>query len=984
MKKILRISCILVLLAGCLQLPAQSLRYTQYSTLNGLPSDNVYCAAQDNNGFMYFGTDFGLVKYDGYRFTHYGAKEGLINKPITDMVYAGGDSIIFASYPDALQCIHADGRISTIIQKAGYNLSIQQLLLYKNQLYAYQRNSTQYAILQNGVLTPPKEVSDLTGIKGSMLHCIAVYKEQLVFATTNGLFIKKENTISSLLVGENIFLVLATAEGDLVAIGKQSIWYIKPDWSIIKINASLPAGITALHTQQDNQGDIWIRGLDKGVFRLQKDQLYDMTNALQLQNLSANEFYKDNSNNFWICTNGAGLQMLSANRPATYNTLDGLVSNKVLRLHQQNKKVWIGTHNGLSAMQDGKLSSLTIPKMDDGLQYIFKIISVKKGVVGVCLHNYNGYDTSKSKTTSLLSNYNFKGTQYQLYNAWFAWPENDSITWIHQNRGQPLIRLNTNNFQQTKISLAELEIKKVFSATKYKNSYWFGTEKGVLKLTNGKISLIDSIGNERLRQVMSLLVDSHQQLWLATEVGLFKEENGQLIAQPKAASYGGNYCTSLTEDRNGNMWVATWDGIFSTNGKQHAYYNDISGITSRIVNAIAFDTLTGSLIVGTDNGVTVFKQHPGNVNFSASVFINASLSGTQKKILPNNVSLSPSENGLVFYFSTPLYVNHEDILYEYSLDNGNWLQQKIPSLNLEDQKGGNHSLKVRYRINTLGFISKETVFNFHIKTPFYKKGWFIVAFAIALQALLILLITSISKKRREKQLKVALLQNQQMLEQASLKQQAFTAILNPHFIFNALNSVQHFINQQDRQNANRYLSDFASLIRKNFDASQQAFVPLETEVESLRLYLDLEKMRFGDKIAYNIHIDDGIDTDDWMLPTMILQPFLENAIIHGLMPLPHNGLLDIRFTQQDSNLIITITDNGIGIQHSRQQKHNKEHNSRGMELIKERLQLLEKLSGYKITLVITEAYPGHAYPGTLITLTYPEEVYTQYNRIKAN
>jgi LytS/YehU family sensor histidine kinase len=172
------------------------------------------------------------------------------------------------------------------------------------------------------------------------------------------------------------------------------------------------------------------------------------------------------------------------------------------------------------------------------------------------------------------------------------------------------------------------------------------------------------------------------------------------------------------------------------------------------------------------------------------------------------------------------------------------------------------------------------------------------------------------------------------------------------------------------------------MIRKNFDASQQTFIPLETELENIRLYLQLEKMRFGDKINYSISCTEDIDTDNWMLPTMILQPFLENAILHGLMPATNNGELNIHFSQnQQHELVITIADNGTGIEKSKQLKAGKTHTSRGMQLIKERLQLLGKITGYTITLTIKDQYPGAENPGTIVTLYYPEEVYSNYIKL---
>jgi ligand-binding sensor domain-containing protein len=517
----------------------------------------------------------------------------------------------------------------------------------------------------------------------------------------------------------------------------------------------------------------------------------------------------------------------------------------------------------------------------------------------------------------------------------------------------------------------------------YEGIYWLSSDKGIVQLKNNQFRQIDTINGEKQRQVMDMMVDSKNQLWLATETGLIKYSNSAFTLLPKADSYGGNYCTSITEDDKGNIWVSTWDGIFSTDGKQLTYYNNSSGLPSRIVNTVLFDKSEKKLYVGTDNGLTVFLKQPEKVGFSQTVFIQASINAATKKYLTDGVLLQPSQKDLSFYLTVPYYEGHEDIVFEYKLDENEWVQQKNPELNFENLKGGKHQLRVRPRINNLDITGKESTFNFEIKIPFYKKWWFILASIILLQVIIVAIVNHYNKKRKERQIKQQMLQQQQMLEHASLKQQAFTSLLNPHFIFNALNSVQHFINQQDRQNANRYLSDFASLIRKNFDASQQAFITLEAEQENLRLYLQLEKMRFGDKINYSITTAEDIDTDNWMLPSMILQPFLENAILHGIMPATNNGELQIHFAQNlQHELIITIADNGIGYEKSRRQKTGKSHTSRGMQLIKERLELLSKLSGNTITLTIEDQYPGKENPGTLVTLRYPEEVYNNYTKLQ--
>jgi ligand-binding sensor domain-containing protein/two-component sensor histidine kinase len=965
-------------------LHAQNFRYTQYTTNEGLPSDNVYCAAQDNHGFMYFGTDFGLVRYDGFLYKHYSNKEGLINKPITDMVYAGGDSIIFASYPDALQSIHADGRIDTIISKTELLFSIQQIVKHNKSFFIYQRDFPNYGILQGNKLTKIK-LDSLSDIPGIVINCIFSYSAtQIAIATNKGILIVTDgNKITRLLPGEPTFRALLTGKKELLIAGDKKIYRIDTLDHITILPVQLPQGFNTLHMEEDNSGAVWFRGLDKGIFRLSGNILSDMNTKLRMENYAINEFYKDNNSNFWICTNGAGILYFSKNQAEVFSTREGLVNNKVQRLLAMPGQLFIGTQNGLSVKKKSLITSPSIPKKADALQYIHKLFVAAPGVTGICITNVLAFDKDTSKITSMIKEQIIGNNRFRFYNSLFAWPENDSIAWMHVSKGNPLIRVNILNNSRTFYDVSQFAIRKFFAMRFFEGSYLLGSDKGILQIKNNQMQLKDSINDERPGQVMDMMINTKNELWLATEIGLFKYHNNQFTKLPKAASYGGNYCTSLAEDDKGNIWTSTWDGIFRTNGTQRFYYNNSSGLSSRIVNCILYNKEENKLYAGTDNGLTVFSQSPDEISFTQTVFIQASLNDATKKTFSDGARLQPLQNDLGFYLTIPYYDGHEEIIFEYKLDNKEWVREKNPQLNFTNLSGGQHILRVRPCINNLNLTGTESVFNFHIKIPFYREWWFILAVILIVQFVAIALINSINKKRKEKQVKQQMRQQQQMLEHASLKQQAFTSLLNPHFIFNALNSVQHFINQQDRQNANRYLSDFASLIRKNFDASQQTFIPLDAELENLRLYLQLEKMRFGEKINYSITTAEDLDTDNWMLPAMILQPFLENAILHGVMPATNNGELHIHFAQnQQHELIITIADNGIGIEKSRQLKSGKSHTSRGMQLIKERLELLGKLTGHTITLTISDQYPGAENPGTIVTLCYSEEVYNNYIKLQ--
>jgi LytS/YehU family sensor histidine kinase len=180
-----------------------------------------------------------------------------------------------------------------------------------------------------------------------------------------------------------------------------------------------------------------------------------------------------------------------------------------------------------------------------------------------------------------------------------------------------------------------------------------------------------------------------------------------------------------------------------------------------------------------------------------------------------------------------------------------------------------------------------------------------------------------------------------------LKHQALSAMMNPHFIFNSLNSVQYLINSQRNEEANDYIAVMAKLIRKNLDTAGHGFILLSEEIYRLKLYLDLEKLRFQDKFKYEIITDTEVNSESVMIPNMIIQPFVENSLWHGIINSGKTGLLTISFAFEDvdiesficKSLIIKITDNGIGIKEAKKQRKD-DHISKGIEIIEERLRLL--------------------------------------------
>ncbi|HNF72356.1 MAG TPA: histidine kinase, partial [Chitinophagaceae bacterium] len=260
----------------------------------------------------------------------------------------------------------------------------------------------------------------------------------------------------------------------------------------------------------------------------------------------------------------------------------------------------------------------------------------------------------------------------------------------------------------------------------------------------------------------------------------------------------------------------------------------------------------------------------------------------------------------------------------------------------------------------------------------WKRVWFWILVSVFIQAIAGALLY---RRRKQKELERQKTETARA-QLAALEQQAFVSLMNPHFMFNSLNSIQHYINHQDRKNANRYLSDFASLIRKNFEAAQQAFIPLEQEIENLKVYLGLEQMRFNDKFRFEITCTDDTEPEEWMMPTMILQPLVENAILHGIMPSAIPGLIQLNFHADDKGLHIRITDNGIGIENSRKLKQGSKHRSRGMELIHKRLHALSFFGHHKLELIYKIPFTDPENPGSETQLFIPESLYTNWLRVQ--
>jgi LytS/YehU family sensor histidine kinase len=336
--------------------------------------------------------------------------------------------------------------------------------------------------------------------------------------------------------------------------------------------------------------------------------------------------------------------------------------------------------------------------------------------------------------------------------------------------------------------------------------------------------------------------------------------------------------------------------------------------------------------------------------------------------MPERLSLAYNNNYLTFQFVGTTIQSPGKVRYQYMLegleDNWNALTNRSEA-SYGNLPHGHYTFKVK-AVNSDGYWSKEYHYNVTIRPPWWHTWWAYTIFALTLIGVIYTLFRyRLNKVRRDHEMKQ---------KTAELEMQALRAQMNPHFIFNSLNSINLFILENNKLQASEYLTKFSRLVRLILNNSREPLIPLERELEALQLYLELESLRFEQRFNYKITVDKNIDTSALKVPPLIIQPYAENAIWHGLMPKKEGGNLDISLYQQEHILVCKITDDGIGRKKAAEYKSKSSsgNKSMGMRITSDRIAILQNqdLGNSYITindLVLPDGSPG----GTEVLLQIP-------------
>jgi len=420
--------------------------------------------------------------------------------------------------------------------------------------------------------------------------------------------------------------------------------------------------------------------------------------------------------------------------------------------------------------------------------------------------------------------------------------------------------------------------------------------------------------------------------------GIILKKNNSILSITSADRLTSDMIECIHVDEDDNIWAGTSNGLnklkLINNRWEITNFSTATGLPSNEINTIK--SSNGIIWIGTPKGLVIIndKKYSAIPNFSKPIIENITVNNEV-----TDISLSSTfpynKNNIQIQYITLAYQKFGNILYRYRFDNAkNWTTTsdiRITYIALE----GKHNFEIQSQ-NENNTWSESTFWTFTIKPPLWKSKWFIIGTSF------LLLLAGYKFYR----LRINQLNNKAKIEQEKIQLQnrALQAQMNPHFLFNCLNSIQNLILIGKSDNAVDYLGKFAKLVRNVLNTSNKNKITLESDLALLHNYLELEKIRFGEKLNFNITVDQHIDQYDIMVPPLLIQPFVENAILHGIAPLlDKKGELQISYSLINNKLNIIIIDNGIGIYQSQKQKnYNNGRTSFGMETSKQRIKLLEK------------------------------------------
>ncbi len=478
------------------------------------------------------------------------------------------------------------------------------------------------------------------------------------------------------------------------------------------------------------------------------------------------------------------------------------------------------------------------------------------------------------------------------------------------------------------------------------------------------------------------------QIFISTNQGFFIYDYYQNEFTKHYSTVNGlssNAVCAVVEDEHNNLWISTFSGLNFYNSKLNyftQYWVD-QGLPNDEFNTKTFLTdRNKNIYFGGANGlVKIDLEKFYNKKFKAYIkkwyikdeFQDTDISG----ILDSPIKIHKDNSRRIILSSIHEdWKNKDNITYivDVNSDNNHWRQiYKHNVIDFSYLSQGNYILEFT-AVNMEGIPAKTISKKIIIYKNWYEESWFLTALLMFIGAIFVfgfLYFRNLQERETERR-ELNFEKRVSQLELGVLQAQ-----MNPHFIFNSLNAIQSRLDDGDKSIVSQYLEDFAGLMRLFLESSRNNTLTLQNELKLISLYIKLESLRFGDKMKYDIIVDKDIDLLYTRIPTMLLQPFIENSINHGLFHKGHGGILRIEFQRKNDRLCISVIDNGIGRKKSLEIRNSsvKNYKSRALSIIHERIDILKKYNQYDIELEIKDLYDDdNIAQGTEVYISLPLRV----------
>ncbi len=943
-------------------LSAQQPYYYKIDDEAGLPSNEVYEVLQDDFGYMWIGCDAGLYRYDGFNFKAYtnpkqnGKSISYLRKDKKGRIWCKNfNGQIYRVENEQLKLIIDNSGLESSASQFTIDDDLNVWLANKDKLEKYNDEGKNKQVLyaSKGSAGAASNIYEIQYFDG-LVYFTQYDKGLLSFNPVNS----KVTEYFSKLISSNhygrfnltrannqLYLLAEDNEADLY-----SVFVLNDSLEHLQTNYFGKQNTRAYYLRQDNNRRVWICTSQGAQLLGEKEEPIFSAEKISFM-------LQDKEGNYWFTSLHNGIFLVPNLDVKVYSLSKIGKSNLTAVFANTNKDVICGDYSGFlyaKVANENNFKQVSLGSEKYGA--VKKIAQVKDKLfvsrIELSVLESNNYKVISDKRVNARDFAIMSDTIFALSYAGFSKRElsdlnskiNTETNYIRKIGGRAiyldslnqalLVAFNDGVFIYKAGNLNELLFNKehvfVQSITSYDNKAWLVTSNlGVLVYENGRLSKsnLTAVGVDE-KNVRSIFC-----------------KNNKLI------------CCGLNE-------LFIHDLIT----KQTKVFKQNFGINARDVTAI--EVVDSSIYLATNKGMLSFPLSLSDKNLVApTVAIYKIIVEEDTLFDKEKLELDYHNKNLAIYFTATAFRSKGSFVYQYrllGLDSA-WRNVNAKEANIvfSSLPPGSFVFELR-AVNESGISSTiNNKLKIEVLKPVWQKWWFYLLMILLTASLVTFLfiyrIKTIQKKAEVKQ-------NLTSSQLAAIKAQ-----MNPHFMYNTLNSIQDLILKSDIKNTNYYLSRFSSLMRKILDASQSNDIVLDEEIEILELYLSLEKLRFGDDFSYEINIDKNIDIHRTHLPSIIIQPFVENALKHGLLHKKGQKNVKLDFELKENSLICSITDNGVGRKKAAEIKERSpiKHNSFATRATEKRLELINSDRKTPIQLEIIDLEEAGVAIGTKVVLKVP-------------